>query len=1641
MILNLNGGSFQSNTAAGDGGGLFVEPTVNLTPQGIPPIGIAIVDGISFFDNLPNNINSIPIPVITITATDPNANEEGLDPGQFTITLDQAAAADLDVAYMVDGSATDPDDFTASPLLTGTILIPAGETDITIDIIPVDDGDIEGSEDVVLTLQDGASYDLGTPIDATVTIADNDFSIPPVITLPGPGLTYVQGDPATIIDDTAEVADADSLDFDTGSLTVQITAGADPSADILDIESQGTGPGEIEFDGTTVSFEGVAIGTVSGGSGGTPLIVNFSGSAATQLAVEALVQSITFESTSATAGDRTVSFQLDDGDGEVSDPATQTVTLSLAALPVINITATDPDADETGSDDGTFTVTRTDTVGDLTVNYSIGGTAANDGSDFVPVLSGTITILDGATDVVFVITPVDDTDIEGDETVVLDLTADPTYQLGTSLSATVTIVDNDVNAPPVLTLPGPALNYIQGSPPIVIDPTSTVTDDSLDFNTGSLTVEINPAVDPAEDTLSIEDQGTGVGQIGFDGTLVTFAGNLIGTASGGSGGVPLSISFTTADATLAAAEALVRAITFESNSGIFADRALNFQLEDGDGGIGTATQTVTLTSGLIVTNTNDSGPGSLRDAITLASTLGIPNTISFAIPNPGPHLIAVTSGALPPIPASVVLDATTQPGTDCAAGSLQVVIDGSSLGTGSGLSLQQGNTAVQGFVIQNFPDNGILIDTAADNNVITCNFIGVQADGITAAGNGTGIRIDGQQFNMIGGIVPEDRNVISGNLNHGIQITGVGASNNTIQGNFIGTDLTGSGAIPNAVHGIFLESGNGDVIGSTNSGTACDNGCNLISGNTGGAGIQIDQTTTSSITILGNYIGTDLAGDPTLGNDIGIAIIGASGNAIGADTPGQGNRIQGNIEEGIRIIGESAISNQILGNSIVENGTLGIDLGSQFGLVPDGVTSNDLADLDSGPNSLQNFPGLSLADPDTDRITGSLNSAPDTDFRIQFFANSSCDPSGHGEGDQYLGAIDVTTDTSGFVLFDSDVDPGTGIADFAAGEAITATATRLDVPLNTSEFSSCLTAIPGGSPIVDTIADDPDANIGDGLCQTALGECSLRAAIQESNTIPGKVITFDPLLNGETILLTTTGSGEDLANTGDLDIRVDMTIQGNGELNTIINGNGIDRVFHVVDPGLGSVTISDLTISGGDTTSEGTSGGGIYNQGGLTNLSLFNVVVQGNTADTGGGIWNEGVLTLEDVQVSSNTAVGSTGGGISNTGDLIAIRGVINNNAADGGVGGGIYSLGNVDLDNTIIDLNIANLGGGIFNDDGGEATLQNAAVVSRNTAIDSGGGIYNFGVGSLVEIEDSSQIIDNQAEVDGGGIKNRDQAVLVIRDSTLINNNESTSGSGGGLFNGDASVTLLSGTAITNNRALNMHGGGIFHTGSFGSLQIEDTTIANNLANAGGGVWIEGVNTTIDHSTVARNQADVLDGGGLYVISNLSLLNSTIADNVSADRGGGIFVAGTGTVDLSFTSIGFNVSTNTGGGVYNNDGGTVAARGALIAENSGLLVGQDFRGPLESSDFNLLGTSLGLTVIDIIPIVGDLLDGNADLQPLTHNGGLTETLGLGLSSDAIDGVLPGECTDLSGNPVDTDQRGVGRPQGTSCDIGSFEHQ
>ena len=364
-------------------------------------------------------------------------------------------------------------------------------------------------------------------------------------------------------------------------------------------------------------------------------------------------------------------------------------------------------------------------------------------------------------------------------------------------------------------------------------------------------------------------------------------------------------------------------------------------------------------------------------------------------------------------------------------------------------------------------------------------FARVQRDGTEInIASSSAIDISGND-NTIGGLTEESRNVTT-------QISLLGnAADNKILGNHIWVNEAGDQVLGFDGSRSFFD--DGIVLNSTGSNEIRHN---LVSGAVDG--IFVSSRTQGNV-IRDNKIGTDKEGLSPLANERhGVRIQDSNFNMV------EDNLIAFNAGDGISTaaaVSGPSVGNRFLRNRIHSNGGLGIDLGD------DGISENDDGDADSGANNLLNFPILETQD---GSVVASLP-VPEGQYRIEFFANTSCDDSKldsqgqpHGEGETFLGALD-------------DREPGmahTFPVPSLGDRAVSATVT--DAEGNTSEFSACLFARPPHEPIiVNSFGDADDAQPQDGVCNTGQKasnpeqmcdptiegdcECTLRAAIMQAN--------------------------------------------------------------------------------------------------------------------------------------------------------------------------------------------------------------------------------------------------------------------------------------------------------------------------------------------------------------------------------------------------------------------------------------------------------------------------------------------------------------------------------------------------------------
>ena len=467
-------------------------------------------------------------------------------------------------------------------------------------------------------------------------------------------------------------------------------------------------------------------------------------------------------------------------------------------------------------------------------------------------------------------------------------------------------------------------------------------------------------------------------------------------------------------------------------------------------------------------STCDDGAGSctLRAAIEEANANGGTDTIAFNIPGPGRHTIQPSS-ALPTITAPVLIDGYTQPGASPNTNGpglglntiLKIEIDGTNAGASTiGLETFVGDNTIRGLAINRFGSTGSASAIGlliGGGNTIEGNFLGTDVTGTVALGNWNWGVWMMTADNVIGGTTPAARNLISASVDgDGIFISGAGATGNVVQGNLIGTDASGTAALGNKWGGVNVQAPN-NIIGGSSAAAG-----NVISGtaNIGSVGVGLTGGNAHGNIVQRNLIGTDVTGMLDVGNSWQGVSVGGSNNLVGGTPPGAGNVIAYNGSHGIVV---SGVGNELLGNATWSNGGLGIDL------VPLGPTPNDADDADAGANNLQNFPNIAAADINADAdlvFRYSVNSAPSSSaaypLRVEFFM---ADADGE-EGKTFLGADNYPL---GSAQLSRSVNLGpAGPLGLALGDLIVATATDSDG--NTSEFSAAVEVVVPPTPIAST---------------------------------------------------------------------------------------------------------------------------------------------------------------------------------------------------------------------------------------------------------------------------------------------------------------------------------------------------------------------------------------------------------------------------------------------------------------------------------------------------------------------------------------------------------------------------------------------
>ncbi len=628
---------------------------------------------------------------------------------------------------------------------------------------------------------------------------------------------------------------------------------------------------------------------------------------------------------------------------------------------------------------------------------------------------------------------------------------------------------------------------------------------------------------------------------------------------------------------------------------------------------------------------------------------------------------------------------------------------------------------------------------------------------------------------------------------------------------------------------------------------------------------------------------------------------------------------------------------------------------------------------------------------------------------------------------------------------------------------------------------------------VNTTLDTPDST-PDGICADPFGNCSLRAAITESNDLAGADVITLPAGTYTQMLV---APSENLNVGGDWDITTAITINGAGSGTTILQANALpgvatERVLHCITAAT-AVVINDVTIQNGNYFT-GTFGGGLRLETNSTNVTLNRVIVTNNrTAGSGGGIHfaTAGTtLTVNNSTISDNKALGGNGGGINSTVNHTLN---INNSVLTGNTStststlsttGGAITSGNnagtstISITGSTISNNSSTntatgsgYGGAIFSRD---TNLTITGSTLSNNSTNGSGGAITCWLGSTTgraTIITGSTISNNTAtpnpaESGSGGITFDNFSVssigtLNIVNSTLSGNTAPTTGKGGAIFSwvepglAGSNIVNITDSVIRGNSA--QTGGGIFNESAgigAGDISLINSTVRDNTsAEDGGGIHnlcssTGSANVNLTNSTVSGNTVPTAtrDGGGIFnggFLASTNALNSTISGN-SASNGGGIAHESTGSVDLNFVTVAFNnATTNAGGGLLQGlaGAGPINIKNTIVANNTSFGISPDIFGVITSQDYNHIRnatTPPGFTAMtNDVTGTDPMLVGVLALNSLNPSVLTKSHLPMALSP--VVNIIPNGINGCGTPSITTSQNGVPRPTALGCEKGAVE--
>lgn len=1035
-----------------------------------------------------------------------------------------------------------------------------------------------------------------------------------------------------------------------------------------------------------------------------------------------------------------------------------------------------------------------------------------------------------------------------------------------------------------------------------------------------------------------------------------------------------------------------------------------------------------------VINTNDSGAGSLRQAILDANATisATPNMIAFNIPGTGVRTNRPAS-PLPIIYEPVILDGYTQPGSaantssNAFTGTVLIQLNGASAGSGAdGLRFAYGGSTVRGLCLVSFNDNAIEFQAGSGSTVEGC-LIGVDGAGTDSGQGGEGVAITGSSGNTIGGTSPAVRNVISGNGGAGVFITSVASSNNLVVGNLLGLAPTGTVARANSSGveiytapanvvggtntsarnvisgnsvGIYIRVGSSNNVvlgnyvgtdvtgmvdlGNTSTGVAINGSPNNVVGGTDtGAGNLVSGNNTYGVVVsdagangnqvLGNWIGLNATGTAVLGNGIGIFVGSCSNNVIGGTSPGAGNRIAASGTDGISLTGAPAINNAIRGNFIWASGDQAIDLANN------GVTANDAGDSDTGPNQLQNFPILTAITNTSTHIVirGTLNSLASQTYALDFFANPAPDNSGNGEAQVYLGSTNVTTDGSGNGSFIANLPV------LITNRYLTATAT--DPFGNTSELSAAVPSVSLIPPVTLTVVNTNDSGAGS-LRQAMLEADSFISA--SNNTIAFNIPGAGPHVIAPLSALPTPFEP----------VTIDGYTQPGASANTL--SNGFNAVLKIVLDGVSAGSgMEGLKLSQAGNVVRGLNVIRFGGEGIEVNTAGRNTIA-GNVIGLGldGTDLGNGANGVRIVSCGTNTIGGLTP----------AARNVISGNQSDGIEVSGVTAAGNLVVGNFIgLGLNgasdLGNSADGVLVTAAPANTVGGATTAARNfIAGNNGQGVEISGTGASNNIVQGNYV--GTDALGGADVGNSSYGIYVNgQPGTLISGNLSSGNNDAGVH---VAGTGATGTIIAGNR---------IGTDANGAAALGNSTYGIEI--------VDGIGTRLGGASASeRNLVSGNFNTGIYLRGNNATNLAVLGNYIGTDAGGAL--------PIPNSQHGILLSSSPRGTVI---GGTGAGEANVIAFNlaDGVSVASGTNNAIRANtifDNGDLGIDLGVSGVTTND-AGDADTGANQLQNFPVLTAATNTLAGTVVAGALSsGTNTSYTLDFFANPVpDASSNGEGR--------------